>query len=131
MQNLKRPIAMAASVIMLASALAGCSTGSTSAKESPAKKIELKDGDKVKVTFWHAMGGANGKAVDAIVDAYNKSQSKVQVEAVYQGTYDEALQKLKAAGPNGPTMIQVYEIGSRFMMDSGLITPVQKFIDAD
>jgi sn-glycerol 3-phosphate transport system substrate-binding protein len=131
MQMQRRPIALGLAALTLAGLVAGCSTGSAGGKDAPAKKIELKDGDKVKVTFWHAMGGNLGKAVDGLVEEYNKSQSKVQVEAVYQGTYDEALQKLKAAGPSGPTMIQVYEIGSRFMIDSGLVTPVQRFIDAD
>jgi len=86
---------------------------------------------KIKVVFWHAMGGKNGEAVDYLVQKFNNSQDRIQVEAVYQGTYDESLQKMKAAGTDGPTMIQVYEIGSRFMIDSGLITPIQDFIDAE
>ena len=32
---------------------------------------------------------------------------------------------------SGPSLIQVYEIGSRFMIDSKAITPVQKYVDAD
>src|SRR5690606_2917972 len=82
-------------------------------------------------TFWHAMGGSAGEAVQRLVDRFNAAQDKVVVEAAYQGTYDDALQKLKAAGPEGPTIVQVYEIGSRFMIDSGMITPMQNFIDAD
>ncbi|HYF95049.1 MAG TPA: ABC transporter substrate-binding protein [Symbiobacteriaceae bacterium] len=121
------PAAFVLALALILSLLAGC--GGT--KATPAKKFELQAGEKVKVTFWHAMGGKLGESVQALVDQYNKSQDKVQVEAVYQGTYDESLQKMKASGPNGPTMIQVYEIGSRFMIDSELITPMQNFIDAD
>lgn len=64
---------------------------------------------------------------------YNSSQNKVQVEAVYQGSYDDLLSKLKASmGTNeGPSVVQMYEIGSRFMIDSKAITPMQNFIDAD
>lgn len=122
-----------AAALALAMALAaGCGTQSGGAQGGAAvKKVELKPGERVKVTFWHAMGGKLEEAVKALVDKFNAAQDKVQVEAVYQGTYDEALQKLKAAGPNGPTVIQVYEIGSRFMIDSGLITPMQGFINAD
>jgi sn-glycerol 3-phosphate transport system substrate-binding protein len=118
---------------LLASALAGCGSGSQSggSENSAVKKVEIQPGEKVKVTFWHAMGGHNGEVVQSLVDEFNKSQDKVQVTAVYQGTYDEALQKLKAAGPEGPSMIQVYEIGSRFMIDSGLITPMQGFVSTD
>ena len=47
-----------------------------------------------KVVFWHAMSGINGDAVNRIVDGFNKSQSKIQVEAIFQGSYDDSLAKL-------------------------------------
>ncbi|MGE5674001.1 MAG: extracellular solute-binding protein [Mycobacterium leprae] len=136
MHRAKRSVVFLALIAMLVSLLAACSSKSSSGDTAKSdanapKKVEIKAGEKVKVTFWHAMGGHNGEVIQALVDEFNKSQDKVQVEAVYQGTYDEALQKLKAAGPNGPSMIQVYEIGSRFMIDSGLITPMQQFVTAD
>lgn len=98
------------------------SENSASAKESP-----------VKITWWHSMSGAGEKAINQIVSDFNASQTGIQVEAVYQGKYDESLNKLKASlGSNsGPDLIQVYEIGSKFMIDSKAITPVQKFIDED
>jgi len=123
----RRPVALVVALVLALSVVAGCG----GSKSGAAKKVELKAGEKVKVTFWHAMGGKLGESVQKMVDEYNKSQDKVLVEAVYQGTYDESLQKFKAAGPDGPGIIQVYEIGSRFMMDSGLIEPMQGFIDAD
>ncbi|WP_166241233.1 ABC transporter substrate-binding protein [Paenibacillus turpanensis] len=87
----------------------------------------------VKVVWWHSMGGELGKAVDKIVADFNGSNKDVQVEAIYQGTYDDSLNKFKASmdSKNGPHMIQVYEIGSRFMIDSKAIQPIQTFIDAD
>jgi sn-glycerol 3-phosphate transport system substrate-binding protein len=91
------------------------------------------DTKTVKVIWWHAMSGELGKAVDKVVENFNKSRKDIQVEAVFQGTYDESLNKMKASmdSKSGPSLIQVYEIGSRFMIDSKAITPVQKFIDAD
>lgn len=99
---------------------------------APGNGTEVKAGVQ-KVVFWHAMGGANTKVVDQLVANFNNAQDKVQVEAVYQGNYDDLLSKLKASmGTNeGPTVVQMYEIGSRFMIDSKLITPMQEFIDAD
>ncbi|CAM4473247.1 ABC transporter substrate-binding protein [Paenibacillus tarimensis] len=89
--------------------------------------------DPVKVVWWHSMGGELGKVVTKLVADFNASQSDVVVEEIYQGTYDESLNKMKASlgSDSGPTMIQVYEIGSRFMIDSKAITPVQNFIDAE
>ncbi|MBD3922114.1 ABC transporter substrate-binding protein [Paenibacillus sp. PR3] len=87
----------------------------------------------VKITWWHSMTGANEEAIKKIVSDFNASQSNIQVEAVFQGTYDESLSKLKASmgSKDSPNIVQVYEIGSRFMIDSGYITPIQQFIDAD
>ncbi|CAG7642321.1 sn-glycerol-3-phosphate-binding periplasmic protein UgpB [Paenibacillus solanacearum] len=86
-----------------------------------------------KVVFWHAMGGANQKVVEQLAADFNASQNKIQVEAIYQGSYDDLLSKLKTTmdTKDGPTLVQVYEIGSRFMIDSKAITPMQKFIDVD
>ena len=91
------------------------------------------EADPVKVMFWHSMGGDPGKAIDKMVADFNEQRDDILVEAVYQGSYDESLNKLRASlGTNdGPTIVQVYEIGSRFMIDSQMIQPIQKFIDAD
>jgi ABC-type glycerol-3-phosphate transport system substrate-binding protein len=82
--------------------------------------------------YWHAMGGVLGEAVNKMVDGFNKSQSQIQVEAIFQGTYDDALAKLKTAlaSNSAPALIQVYDIGLRFMQDSGEVVPMQQFIDA-
>ncbi len=79
------------------------------------------------------MGGELTKAVDKLVADFNASHKDIKVEAIYQGNYDESLNKMKASmdSKSGPSLIQVYEIGSRFMIDSKAITPMQKFIDAD
>jgi len=118
-------------LVLIAAVLAACGRGGGAASGGESQKVEIQPGERVKVTFWHAMGGVAGEAVQRLVDRFNASQDRVAVEAVYQGTYDDALQKLRAAGADGPTIMQVYEIGSRFMIDSGMIQPVQNFIDAD
>ncbi|MFD0695040.1 ABC transporter substrate-binding protein [Paenibacillus sp. GCM10027628] len=108
----------------------GCSNSASQSERSEARKTN--DG-KVKVTFWHAMSGDLGKHVQTIVDKYNASQNKVQVEAVFQGSYEEALTKLKSVGSTSeaPTVVQVNEIGTKYMIDSGFIQPVQDFIDKE
>ncbi len=86
-----------------------------------------------KITFWHAMSGVNGEAVNKMVEGFNKSQGDIAVEPSFQGTYDDALAKLKTALASNaaPALIQVYDIGIRFMVDSGEIVPMQEFIDAE
>lgn len=89
--------------------------------------------DPVKVVWWHSMSGELGTVADKLISDFNKAHEDIQVEGVFQGTYDESLNKLKASlgSKSGPTMIQVYEIGSRFMKDTQAIRPVQDFMDAE
>ena len=49
-----------------------------------------------RIEWWHAMGGTNGDAVNAIADGFNKSQTKCFAQAIFQGSYDDELNKLKA-----------------------------------
>ncbi|MGO4108399.1 ABC transporter substrate-binding protein [Paenibacillus sp. YAF4_2] len=89
--------------------------------------------EPVKVVWWHSMSGELGKAANKLVSDFNASHPDIKVEGVFQGTYDESLNKLKASmdSKSGPSLIQVYEIGSKFMIDSGAVTPVQQFIDEE
>ena len=79
------------------------------------------------------MGGVNQEALDSIVAEYNSSQDKIQVNAEFQGSYEESLPKFHSVGgtKDAPTMIQVQEIGTMSMINSGNIEPIQKFIDAE
>ncbi len=85
------------------------------------------------VTFWHAMSGANGDALNKMVADFNASHPNIKVNAVFQGSYDDALNKFRQSLSTNtlPDLIQVYDIGSRFMIDSKAIKPMQDFIDAD
>ncbi|MBV8087520.1 MAG: ABC transporter substrate-binding protein [Chloroflexi bacterium] len=79
------------------------------------------------------MSGVNGDALNAMVTAFNTAHKDIQVQAVFQGSYDDELNKLKQSlGSNTvPDIVQVYDIGSRFMIDSKVIKPMQDFIDAE
>ena len=86
-----------------------------------------------EVTFWHSMGGKGGEAIASLVEEFNNSQENIKVVAEYQGAYDDALNKLKssALGNSGPDVMQVYDIGTKWMIDSGYALPMQELIDAD
>ena len=92
------------------------------------------DTDGATVTFWHSMGGVNGQAIDYLVNKFNEENTDgITVEAVYQGEYDDTINKLKSAqiGNMGADLVQIYDLGTRFMIDSGWIIPMQEMIDAD
>lgn len=139
--NAKTTLPLVLSGMMALTAACGGTTapsgGTATNSEKPAADSTKKDAaptnQPVKVVWWHSMGGELGKAADKLVSDFNASQKNVVVEAVFQGTYDESLNKMKASmdSKSGPALIQVYEIGSRFMIDSKAITPVQTFIDKD
>ena len=86
------------------------------------------------ITFWHSMGGVNGEAMDYLVNKFNGENDKgIKVDAQYQGEYDDAINKLKSAqiGNMGADLVQIYDIGTRFMIDSGWVIPMQELIGAD
>lgn len=90
--------------------------------------------EPVTITFWHSMGGVNGEAIDHLVQEFNTSNTLgITVEAQYQGSYDDAINKLRSAqmGNMGADLVQIYDIGTRFMIDSGWVVPMQELINAD
>lgn len=101
-------------------------SGGGSAETTAASGGASADG-KVEITFWHAMGGVNGEATEAVVKAFNESQDQIVVKSEYQGTYDDMITKLKATMQSGgmPDVCQMYDIGTKFMTDSGYAIPVE------
>lgn len=123
---------------MLAAAMAaGTLTGTAAvyaSEEAPAEMADAGEVDGTTITFWHSMGGVNGEALDTLVQKFNEeNEYGITVDAQYQGEYDDSLNKLKSAqiGNMGADLVQVYEIGTRFMIDSGWIVPMQEMIDGD
>jgi len=98
------------------------------------QKQEAKTEQKpIKLVFWYSVGGKVAETTRALVDRFNASHKDIQVEAVFQGSYDDAINKLKQSiqSKNTPNVMQVYDIGTRFMIDSKAVVPVQKWIDAE
>ncbi|MQS76753.1 ABC transporter substrate-binding protein [Companilactobacillus halodurans] len=95
-------------------------------------KSAVKD-NRTEVVFWHEMGGPSEQALEQVVDGFNKSQNKYRVVPKYQGTYDEAIQKiLQTHGTStSPAVFQAFDISTAQMLHSGFTTPVQDFIDQD
>lgn len=87
---------------------------------------------KVKIEFWHALGGDIGRDVlTRFIDEFNASQDEVEVVPIYQGNYNDTLTKYRLAvqAGNAPHLVHVFEIGTRFMIDLNSTAPLQPFID--
>jgi sn-glycerol 3-phosphate transport system substrate-binding protein len=126
-----RRLATLALVLVVVAAACGGSGGSGTDQSALAPGKDVKPA--AKITFWHAMTGVNNDALNKIVDGFNKSQSAIKVEPVFQGNYDDLLSKLNTALASNaaPALVQVYDIGQAYMRDSGAVLPMQAFIDRD
>lgn len=126
----------AAAALSTVTATAACggddsTSGSTNAPGADA----LKNAKGVtQVEFWHSMKGANVVALRKIVQKFNAAhKGKIKVKPVFEGEYDDTIAKYKTSVQQGhtPELVQIYDIGSRFMIDSKQTVPMYKFADKD
>lgn len=142
----KRVVSILMAAVMTVGLLAGCGGKSledqaaaqegegTAAAAETAEMAGADEVDGTEITFWHSMGGVNGQAIDELVKRFNEqNELGITVVSEFQGEYDDTLNKLRSAqiGSMGADLVQVYEIGTRFMIDSGWIIPMQQMVDAD
>jgi sn-glycerol 3-phosphate transport system substrate-binding protein len=130
-------------VVLLGLLLQACTPTPTAAPQTTGPEVVKTDPPvvtdapaptgPVNIAFWHAMSGHNGEVVDELVKRFNESQSDIIVTATFQGSYDDEINKLKAGfqSKDVPAVVQVYDIGTRLMIDLGVMTPMQDFIDAE
>jgi sn-glycerol 3-phosphate transport system substrate-binding protein len=126
-------------LVILGLLIAGCGTPAPEPTAAPAvqptepPQAEEPAAEAVKIDFWYAMSGHNGEVIEELVKRFNESQSDIVVTPTYQGSYDDAINKLKAGlqSKDVPAVVQVYDIGTRLLIDLNVITPMQDFIDAE
>ena len=130
MKKMKRIAALGLAVMMMASALTGCSSPEESA---PTSNGEVANKEAVKIEFWHSMGSATGELVQEIVDEFNASQEDVFVDCIYQGDYTSAGTKLQAAisGGNAPHVAQIEITSVGMYAAEDLLLDLTEFDAAD
>jgi len=83
------------------------------------------------IQLWHAMQGARGAELEALVQRFNDSQRDVRVVAEYKGGYEKVMDGALAAQRtgSGPHLVQVYEVGTATMMAAkGAVRPVAQVL---
>ena len=104
---------LSASLFLVACGNGGSSESGSSSTSVDASSSETPsstaDGEKVDLTFWHAMTGPQGDALTRLVNDFNKSQDKYTVVEQNQGDYNTLAQSVTAAAVSGdlPTMSQL------------------------
>src|SRR6202158_5224223 len=121
-------------VVLLAMFVAAAGGGDSNSK-TPGETEPRPAGKLVEVTFWHGFAaGANQDATNALVQKFNDAHTgKIKVTPVFAGSYDDTFAKNNTSitAGNTPQLVQIYNLGTRFMIDSKKVTPVQNFIDQD
>lgn len=125
----KRILSLFITACLSVTILSGCGANNNASNESSNK-----NGGKTEIVFWHSMGGSGGDAINTMVDKFNKeNKDNIKVTAQYQGEYDDAINKIKSSKDKStyPDVMQLYDIGTRWMIDSKISIPMQNFIDGE
>lgn len=87
----------------------------------------------VTVEFWHAMSGPRIPMIQDIAQRFMDANPGIRVNVQYTGSYTETLNQLQSAvrTGNAPHIVQVYEIGTRAMIDGGVAIKMQDLINND
>lgn len=114
--------------------VAACGGGTGTTSQPSALDNATPPSKPVEVTFWHGFAaGANQDATNFLTQKFNDAhKGEIHVTTSSAGAnYDDVFAKVKAGiqANQLPTMVQIYDVGSRFMVDSKAITPMQTFID--
>ncbi len=127
-------VAVAAATAVTACSSAASSGGSGSGDLSAPAANALDGKGETDITFWHAMTGTNGETLKKLTDQFNAAnQGKIKVTLAFKNNYDDTLSAYKNSLKGGelPDLLQVYDVGTQFMIDSKATVPAQSFIDVD
>jgi sn-glycerol 3-phosphate transport system substrate-binding protein len=88
-------------------------------------------GGPVSITFWHAMTAANEDALVKLTNDYNARQTKVHVNLINQGGYEQNIEKYKTTSvADRPDVVQMPEYTLQLLADSGTVVPMQSCVNA-
>lgn len=125
-----RAILTAAGLIAAVLAGAACGGGEEAA---PGTTPRATPSGPVTISFWHVATGAVQDTLTRLTEEFNASQDRITVALVFQGTYDDNMNKILASLGSGdlPALAQLDDPKTQLIADSGAVTPVQDFVDAE
>ncbi len=131
---MKKTILIFGALLAVGLAVSACAPAApTAAPSGQGAPAAPPSAGPTKFAFWHAMGGTNGDAVNEMAKRFNDSQKSCAVEAVFQGSYDDELNKLKAGlqSKDIPAVVQMFDLATQVLIDLKVITPMQDYIDKE
>jgi sn-glycerol 3-phosphate transport system substrate-binding protein len=117
---------------LLALALSACGGGGDESGAGGETNATRAAGP-VSIDFWHSEAAENQATLQGLIERFNASQNEVRVRLLYQGNADDILLKLLSSLRSGdvPALVDLKEADFQVIVDSGAVTPVQKFIDEE
>lgn len=117
---------------ILKGAAAGAAAAAVSKRSSFAAPAVIQSGP-TEVIFWSALSGALQDNIQILVDNFNASQTEIKIVNQFQGTYDEAAQKITAAIPakNAPDIAHFSEIWWFKFLIANALEPLDEYIAKD
>jgi ABC-type glycerol-3-phosphate transport system substrate-binding protein len=116
-------------VSLVALALVAC--GASSPETSSTSPIPAQLSGPVTIEYWYPYSSTVGKAVTTAVNNFNQQQAgKIKVNAVFQGTFDQQLAKIRAAAAGGglPQVATVRESDITQFDKSGLVSQLDPYV---
>jgi len=86
---------------------------------------------KIKLTYWHFLGGQMGKRHETLVAEFNKANPDIEVESLYSGNAWTMRDKLLAAvaGKQPPDVSMIDQFWAAQLASTGAIIKMQTLID--
>jgi len=109
------------------------SAAPAAAESSPAAAANTGNGAPTKVRFWYGLGGQLGEVIEGQIAKFNESQDRVEVEGVFQQSYNGVQEKFQAAlvGGDVPEIVQMEIHAVPQFASSGALTPLEQFYQND
>jgi multiple sugar transport system substrate-binding protein len=99
-------------------------------KELGLNNTHTKTKAKIKLVFWHAMGGPLGKVMVDLVNKFNATHPNIYIKQQFMGNYDILIQKLISSviSNSQPDIAQVYESWTSQLKGGSAILPLDNFV---